>query len=475
MGDPESDSNPTTERHPRQPWQDLPGQPQPPSALWLAKVRVATRSLRHRNFRLFVGGQFLSLIGTWVQTVALSWLVYRLTGSSAMLGLIGFASQIPYLFSPIGGVVADRMNRHRLIILTQVCSTAQAVLLGWLTLSGYIRIWHIFFLALALGIIGLFDMTARQSFLVELVGKDDLMNAIALNSSAFNCGRILGPAVAGFLVAAIGEGWCFLVNASSFLAVIVGLLLIRLPPPPPRKVVISPVAQFREGLEYVRRHAPSRTLLLNLGVVSVMSYAFIVLMPVFADQMLGGGPKTLGVLMSAFGLGALFGAVYMASRTALRGLSRTIVRATLLYSVGLILFAFSPNIALACFFLIIVGFGTLLQVASTNTSLQTITPDNLRGRVMGFYGMMFMGMTPIGSLIGGWLGEWIGAPYTVALGAVVCIFAALVFNRYRPVVVAALRQIMEQRVQMMPLPAPAEASLSAPAKLPVTEITGSTK
>ncbi|MBI2818617.1 MAG: MFS transporter [Acidobacteria bacterium] len=419
---------------------------------WSTRLRGATRALRHRNFRLFLGGQFLSLIGTWVQTVALNWLVYRLTGSAVMLGLIGFASQIPYLFSPIGGVVADRISRHRMIILTQALSTIQAVLLGWLTLTGQVRIWHIFFLALALGVIGMFDMTGRQSFLVEMVGKEDLVNAIALNSSVYNSGRIVGPAVAGVLVAAIGEGWCFLLNASSFLAVIVGLLLMRLPPPAARTHGISPVEQLREGINYVRRHDPSRALLINLGIVSIMSYSFIVLMPVFADRMLGGGPKTLGVLMSAFGAGALLGAMYMASLTGLRGLSRTIVRATIVYSIALILFAFSPSIALASFFLIVTGFGMMLQVASTNTGLQSITPDALRGRVMGFYGMMFMGMVPIGSLVAGWLGEWIGASYTVSLGAAVSIVAALVFNRQRPVVVAALRQIMEQHVALVPVP-----------------------
>jgi MFS family permease len=423
-----------------------------PGGEWWAKVRVTLRALRHRNFQLFLGGQFLSLIGTWVQSVALSWLVYRLTGSAVMLGLVAFASQIPYLFSPIGGVLADRMNRRRLVILTQVLSAAQALLLAWLTLTGNVRVWQLFYLALTLGIIGVFDMTARQSFMVEMVGKEDLMNAIALNSSVYNSGRILGPAVAGILVAAIGEGWCFLVNAISFLAVIVGLLLMRLPPPPPREREFSPAEQFRQGLDYIRHHPPTRALLLNLGVVSIMNYPFIVLMPVFADRILGGGPKTLGILMSAFGAGAVLGALYMASRTALRGLSRTIVRATIVYSFALIGFAFSRSIPLACFFLIVAGAGMLLQVASTNTSLQSLTPDALRGRVMGFYGMMFLGMVPIGSLISGWLGDWIGAPYTVSLGAVVCILAALDFNGRRVVVADALRQLAQEQAGIVPIP-----------------------
>ncbi|MBI3934776.1 MAG: MFS transporter [Acidobacteria bacterium] len=423
-----------------------------PLQSWLAKTRVALRALRHRNFQLFMGGQFLSLIGTWVQTVAQSWLVYRLTDSSVMLGVVGFASQIPYLFSPIGGVIADRMNRHRLVVLTQVLSAAQALLLAWLTLSGQVRVWHVFYLALALGIVGVFDMTARQSFLVEMVGKEDLMNAIALNSSVYNTGRVLGPAVAGVMVAAIGEGWCFFVNGISFLAVIVGLLMMRLSPLLPREIKISPVEQFREGIHYVRQSEPLRALLIHLGIVSIMNYPFIVLMPVFADRILRGGPKTLGILMSAFGVGALLGGLYMATRTGLRGLSRTIVRATIVYSIALILFSFSPTVAIACVFLVVAGAGMMLQVASTNTSLQSITSDALRGRVMGFYGMMFLGMVPIGSLLAGWLGDWIGAPYTVSLGAVVCILAALAFNRRRPVVVAALRQVMEQRASLVPIP-----------------------
>ena len=420
----------------------------------LSRVRVTTRALRHRNFRLFLGGQFLSLVGTWVQSVAQSWLVYRLTDSPFMLGLVAFASQLPYLLSPIGGAFADRANRHRLIVLTQALSMLQAVLLGVLTLTGAVQVWHVFSLALALGVIGVFDMTARQSFLVEMVGKDDLMNAIALNSTVYNAGRIIGPAIAGVLVATIGEGYCFLLNGVTFLSVLAGLLMMRLPAKPAREPIASPYEHFREGWEYIRGHAPSRALLLHLGIVSIMNYPFLVLMPVFADRILRGGPEALGLLMSSFGVGAILGAIYMASRTGLRGLSRTITRATITYSVALILFAFSPNLYLSCILLVVTGLGLMLQISSTNTALQTLSPDALRGRVMGFYGMMFLGMAPIGSLMAGWLGEWIGARYTVAFGAVVCIAAAAVFNRKRPVVVAALRQITEQQATLMPIPAP---------------------
>jgi MFS family permease len=430
----------------------------------LARIRLTIRALRHRNFRLFLSGQFLSLIGTWIQTVAQAWLVYRLSGSSVMLGLVGFATQAPYLLAPLGGVLADRMNRRKLLILTQSLSAVQALILAALTLSGMVQVWHVFCLALLLGFIGLFDITARQSFVVEMVGKQDLMNAIALNSTAFNLGRIMGPSVAGILLAAVGEGWCFLINSCSFITVIAGLLMIRIPVPAPRERAVSLFGQFRQGIRYVRHSAPLRALLVNLGIVSVMNYPVIVLMPIFADRILSGGPRTLGILMSSFGVGALIGAVYMATRTQLRGLSRTIVRATVIYSVALVGFSFAPNIPLACLFLIIVGFGIMLQVASTNTALQTISEDNFRGRVMGFYGMMFLGLAPIGSLLAGWLGDFIGARYTVTFGAVVCIFAAALFNRQRVPVVAALRQIMEGSARMVPAPVnpPVDSPVDAP-------------
>ena len=426
------------------------------SPTWLVQFRIVTRALRHRNFRLFLSGQFLSLIGTWVQTVAQSWLVYRLTSSSFMLGLVGFAGQIPYLvLSPIAGVVADRVDRRKLVTMMQILSTIQAVLLAVLTLTQTVKPWHIMTLALGLGIVGVFDMTGRQSFLVEMVGKEDLMNAIALNSSVYNSGRVLGPAIAGVLVAVIGEGWCFVVNAASFVAVIVALLMMRLPPAAIRPPAASAWLRFSEGWNYVWNHAPSRALLLLLGVSAITNYPFLVLMPIFADRVLHGGPKTLGLLMSATGIGAITGALYMAARTGVRGLSRTIAGSTIMYSVALILFSYSRNIHFSMLTLAVAGAGMLLSIAGTNTTLQIIVPDALRGRVVGFYGMMFMGMAPIGSLLAGWLGGRIGAPYTVAIGAVICIIAALIFNRRRPIVRAALIQAtMNQDTAMVPVPAP---------------------
>ena len=419
-------------------------------------MKVTTRALRHRNFQLFLSGQALSMVGTWVQTIAQSWLIYRITGSSVMLGLVGFAGQIPYLvLSPIGGVVADRTNRRWMVTATQILSTIQAVLLGVLTLTHTVKPWHIIALALGLGIVGVFDMTGRQSFLVEMVGKEDLMNAIALNSTVYQSGRVIGPAIAGVMVARIGEGWCFMVNAASFLGVIAGLLMMRLPPAQRRELTTSSLEHFREGWVFVRNHAPSRALLVMLGVTSICNYPFLVLMPIFADQVLHGGPATLGVLMSSMGVGAILGALYMASRTGVQGLSRTIAFSTLLYSAGLLLFSFSRNLHLSNFALTLVGAGLLLSVSATNTSLQTIVPDALRGRIIGFYGMMFMGMAPIGSLLAGWLAGVIGAPYTVAMGAVICIAAALIFYRKRTVVRMALRQVMmQQDMAMVPVPAP---------------------
>ncbi|MBI4460832.1 MAG: MFS transporter [Acidobacteria bacterium] len=413
------------------------------------KWKVATRALRHRNYRLFFAGQLFSLVGTWVQSVAQAWLVYRLTGSPVMLGVVAFASQVPYLvLAPIAGVVADRVSRHKLILAAQVLAMVQAFVLAALTLSGRVEVWHVFFLALGLGIVNVFDMTARQAFLVEMVGKEDLLSAIALNSSIVNAGRIIGPAVAGITVAAVGEGYCFLLNAVSYAAIIVGLLLMRLPVLREHGSVGSPLERLQEGWSYVRRHRPVRSLLLLLGILTMMNYPLVLLMPLFADQILGGGPKTLGFLMSSIGAGAILGALYMASRTSLQGLTRKIALATACYGLAVIFFAASANLLLSALLLAPVGFCLMLQIAGINTSVQTIVPDALRARVMGFYALMFMGTTPVGSLMGGWLAKLIGAPWTVALGGAVCLVAAYSFNRQRPIVRAALRRAAERDASM---------------------------
>jgi MFS family permease len=325
-------------------------------------------------------------------------------------------------------------------MLTQALMALQALLLAYLTLTNQIGVWTIFALALVLGVIGLFELTARQSFVVEMVGKEDLMNAIPLSSSMYNMGRVIGPSIAGALVVAIGEGWCFAVNGASFIAVIIGLWMMRLPARPPQTEEFAPVEQFREGLSHVLASKPIRELLANLGMLSFFCTTALMLMPVFADRELGGGPKTLGFLMTSFGGGALVGALLLASRPNLSGLSRRIVGSTLVYGFALVLFALAEWLPLACLLIACAGGGIMMQVAATNTALQSITPDRLRGRVVGYYGMMFLGMAPLGNLFAGWLADQIGVRWTVGLTSAVCVAIALHFNARRAVVADALRQ-----------------------------------
>ena len=302
------------------------------------------RSLRHRNFQLFFSGQLISLVGTWMQSVAQSWLVYRLTGSSLLLGLVGFASQFPvFLVAPIGGTIVDRHNRHRLVIATQAVSMVLAFMLAWLTLSGRVQVWHIFVLAALLGVVNAFDIPGRQAFLVDMVGRDDLMNAIALNSSMFNGARIIGPAVAGIMVAAVGEGWCFFANAVSYLAVIAGLLMMKVRNYAPPARSASTLENIVEGFQYVRQTGPIRALLLLLGLVSLVGMPYAVLMPIFADRILHVGATGLGLLMGATGLGALMGALILAAKQSLRGLGKWVAVCAVGFGVSLIAFAFSQN------------------------------------------------------------------------------------------------------------------------------------
>lgn len=403
------------------------------------------RALHHRNFRLFFAGQFISLTGTWMQTVAQSWLVYRLTGSVVLLGAIGFASQFPvFVLTPIGGATADKYDRRRILLLTQSAAMFLAALLAFLTLTGRIQIWHLFFIAAGFGVANAFDIPTRQAFAVDMVGKADLINAIALNSSMFNGARIVGPAIAGILVAAVGEGWCFLGNSISYGAVLSGLLMMRLRPVV-RPRTGSTFSNIAEGFGYVIRTKPVLALLLLLGVVSLMGMPYAVLMPIFADQILGGGSSTLGFLMGASGLGALGAALLLASRRHVFGLGRWVVFACAGLGVGLILFSFSRNFFLSAAILVPVGFAMMTQMSSSNTLIQAMIPDELRGRVMSVYSMMFMGMAPLGSLLAGTLAGVLGAPETVALGGVVCLIAAVVF-RY---VAAPLREEARRMIVSM--------------------------
>jgi MFS family permease len=408
-----------------------------------SRLAVTLRALRHRNFQLFFSGQLISLIGTWMQSVAQAWLVYRKTGSSLLLGSVGFASQIPvFLVAPLGGIVADRYNRHRVVISTQVASMILALILAALTLSHRVEVWHIFVLAALLGVVNAFDIPGRQAFLVDMVGKEDLMNAIALNSSMFNGARIVGPAIAGILVASIGEGWCFFANGISYIAVIIGLLMMRIECPRRPNTSGSPLEDIIEGFRFASRTGPIRAILLLLGLVSLVAMPYTVLMPVFADKILHGGARGLGILMGSTGVGALLGALTLASREGVRGLGRWVALSCGGFAVSLILFSFSRYFWLSAALLLPVGFCMMLQMSSSNTLIQSMVPDHLRGRVMAMYSMMFMGMAPFGALLGGAFADKLGAPLTVAMGAVACLGGALLFYRSLPTIRAEARRLI---------------------------------
>ena len=408
-----------------------------------SSLSATIRALRHRNFQLFFGGQLISLIGTWMQSVAQAWLVYRLTGSSLKLGAVGFAGQIPvFLVAPIGGIVADRLNRQRVVIATQIASMILALALAILTAAHIVTVPQIFVLAALLGVVNAFDIPARQAFLVEMVGKEDLMNAIALNSSMFNGARIVGPAIAGILVARLGEAWCFFANAISYVAVIIGLFMMKLRPRAQPLMSESPIAHLIEGFRFVRQTQPIRALLLLLGLVSLVAMPYTVLMPIFADRILHGGARGLGILMGATGVGALLGALTLATRTGVRGLGRWVGLSCAGFAFSLALFSLSRNFWLSAVLLLPVGFCMMLQMSSSNTLIQAMVPDRLRGRVMAVYSMMFMGMAPFGALLGGALADRVGAPTTIRLGAIACLVGAARFLRHLPKIRVEARRLM---------------------------------
>lgn len=419
-----------------------PASPRRKSAL-----RALLRTLRYRNYRLFFSGQSLSLIGTWMQQVAMSWLVYRLTDSAFLLGLVHFAARIPiFLLAPAMGVLADRWNRHRILLITQTLSMLQALVLAGLVLSGAAAVWHLLALSLLLGLINSLDIPARQSFIVDLVeNPEDVGNAIALNSSIVNGARLVGPSLAGVLVAAAGEGVCFLLNGLSFLFVIIALLAMNLSPSPREGSEADFFHRLREGAVYVFGFAPIRSLLLLVALLSLMGMPYSVLMPVFAKDIFHGGPHTLGFLMAASGLGALAGALFLASRTTVLGLGRWIVSASLLFSVSLIAFAVSSVFWLAVVLLATAGFGMMVHLAASNTILQTIVDEDKRGRLMSFYAMGFMGMIPFGSLLAGVLGNRIGAPTTVLISGLMCLAGAGWFAVQLPRLRRLIRPIYVQK------------------------------
>jgi MFS family permease len=380
-----------------------------------------------------------------MQSVAQAWLVYRMTSSSLLLGSVGFASQFPvFLASPAGGIVADRYNRQKVVIASQAAAMVLAAILAALTLANRITIHEIFGLAALLGIVNAFDIPGRQAFLVEMVGREDLINAIALNSSMFNGARIIGPAIAGILVARIGEGWCFAVNAISYIAVIAGLLMMRIPERQQGSTG-SPLAHVLEGFRFVRHTAPIRALLLLLGLVSLVAMPYTVLMPIFADKILHGGARGLGILMCATGVGALLGALTLATRTGVHGLGRWVTFSCAGFAVTLIAFGLSRNFWLSTALLVPVGFCMMLQMSSSNTLIQAMVPDHLRGRVMSVYSMMFMGMAPWGALLGGAVADRLGAPVAVSAGAVAALGGAAIFGLRLPKLrVEARRLIVAQ-------------------------------
>jgi MFS family permease len=394
-------------------------------------LRSIGRALRHRNYRLFFSGQSVSLIGTWLTRVATSWLIYRLTGSAVLLGVLGFAGQIPTFFlAPLAGVLVDRWDRYRVLLVTQILAMVQSALLAGLALAGVIDVWHVLALSVFQGLINAFDMPARQSMVVQMVeDRADLPNAIALNSSMVNLARLLGPAIAGVVIAAVGEGWCFFVDALSYVAVITSLLLMRIPPRPRVARSTRVRSEMAEGFRYVRDSAPIRSVLLLLAVVSLMGVPYMVLLPVIAREVLGGGPGTLGTLTAASGLGALGSALYLASRRSVHGLDRIIVASAALFGAGLCGFSRAPVLWLALPLLFLTGVGMMLQTAASMTLVQTLVDEDKRGRVMSLVAMAYFGALPFGSLLAGVFADRIGAQNTILLGgAVVCVAAAVFFR-----------------------------------------------
>lgn len=388
------------------------------------------RALGHRNFRLFFSGQSISLIGTWMTRVATSWLVYRLTGSALLLGVVGFAGQIPtFLLAPFAGVLVDRLNRRKMLVWTQALAGLQSLALGVLTIAQVISIQEVIWLSVFQGLINAFDMPGRQAFLVQVVeDKQDLGNAIALNSSMVNMARLLGPALAGLVIGAVGEGYCFLIDGISYLAVIASLLMMHLNVAPARVSAVPMLEQLKEGWTYVCTFRPIRTILLLFALISLMGMPFMVLMPIFASKVLHGGPHTLGFLLGASGVGALISAISLALRKSVRGLTTMIQISAGVFGLGLICFGLSRVLLLSLFLMLIVGFGMMQGLAASNTVIQTLVPEDKRGRVMSYYTMAFVGMTPFGSLLAGALAHRLGAPHAVMITGAFCVAGAVWFS-----------------------------------------------
>jgi MFS family permease len=418
----------------------------------------AWRALRHRNFRLFFGGQSISLIGTWMTRIATAWLVYQLTKSSLLLGLVSFTGQIPtFLLAPFAGVLVDRIDRRQVLIWTQTAAMLQSFALAALTLMHRITIAEILVLSAFQGVINAFDMPGRQAFMVQMVeDRNDLSNAIAINSSMVNIARLIGPSLAGLIIAASSEGWCFLIDGISYIAVIFSLLLMRVKTTQIKRAATSMLVQLREGWDYVATFTPIRTILLLFALVSLMGMPYMVLMPVFAAQVLHGGAHTLGFLMGAAGVGAVISALSLVVRKSVRGLTKMIPLAAAIFGTSLILFGFSRVVWLSLLLMLFTGFGMMQGLTASNTIIQTLVPEDKRGRVMSYYTAAFVGMAPWGSLLAGSLAHWIGAPRTVMFTGSCCIVGAAWFWTRLPSIRKEMRPIYERLGIIAPLTQPIE-------------------
>ncbi len=411
------------------------------------RLGLMFRALKYRNYRLFVGGQSLSLIGTWIQMVAVTWLVYKMTNSAFILGIVGFSGQLPlFIIAPFAGVIADRWDKKRMLLITQSLALLQALILAVLVFLNLITIWHLIVLSVFLGIINAFDMPIRQSFVVDMLDnqKQDINNAIALNSSMVNGARLIGPSIAGILIATLGDGWCFAINCLSYLAVIISLLRMKIIKIPIKKSQTNVIGQLKEGFKYTFGFKPIKYLILLLAIVSLMGTPLTLLAPVFAKDFLHGDASTFGFLMSAYGTGALVGAIYLLNKKNVLGLGKLIALAVLIFGGGMIAFSLSRYLWLSIVIMMLAGMGMMLNVASTNTMLQTLAEENKRGRVMSFYAMAFRGMSPFGSLIGGSLAGLIGAPLTLILGGAGCLAAVSIYFKKLPSLRPYVRPIYEK-------------------------------
>jgi len=409
-------------------------------------IKETFRSLRYRNYLLFFSGQSISLIGTWTQRLATPWLVYRLTHSAFLLGLVSFATQLPtFLLSPYAGVITDRIDRYKVLMATQILAMLQAFILCILYFMNIIEVWQIITLGIFLGLINAFDVPARQSLVIKMVDrKEDLANAIALNSSMVNAARLIGPSFAGILIAYMGEGYCFLINGISYIFVITTLAFIKIKPEVILKKGKNVYQEFKEGFHYTFSNLAIRSLILLLALISLVGMPYTILMPVFADKILHGSSHTFGFMMAATGIGALCGSLYLASRKHVAGLEKLIPIFALVFGFGIIAFSLSRNLYISLFFLLLTGLGMIFQMAASNTIIQTIVDEQKRGRVISFYAMAFMGTAPFGSLIAGWSANIIGAPATLIIGGIFCIAGAVVYLTVLPKIKIMLTAIYAQ-------------------------------